>query len=135
VRTGVVDAPVWAGPVWALEIRLPNRPDARAPISYRALPRFPGVERDVALLIRDGVPAWEVSEEIIKFLHERKGMLEDVRVFDSFRGQGIEANHRSVAFRLRFRAPERTLKDEEVGQSVQAVLGHLKEKMGVQVRA
>jgi phenylalanyl-tRNA synthetase beta chain len=56
-------------------------------------------------------------------------LLEDVFVFDEYRKPGVAA--RSLAWRLVFRAPDRTLRDEEVDRAVSAVLEALKERLGV----
>ena len=61
-------------------------------------------------------------------------MLEEVTLFDVYTGEGIPAGKRSLAFRLRFRAAERTLKDTEVDKTVQAVLERLEEELGVEPR-
>ncbi len=132
IRPGVVDAPVWAGEVWALELTLPARvPAAPVPV-YQPPPQFPAVERDLALVTPDGMPAAEVQE----FLRGGAGdLLETVELFDLYRGRGIPEGTRSIAFRLRFRAPDRTLKDKEVDRTVEAVLGRLKEELGVEARS
>jgi len=131
VRDGLVDAPVWAGPVWGLEIALPAQVVAAPPEAYRPLPQYPAVERDLALLVPDSLAAGTVLDTV----RQRAGeLLEDVRVFDVYRGEGLPEGTRSVAIRLRFRAPERTLKDKEVDRVVQGVLGPLKEELGVQAR-
>jgi phenylalanyl-tRNA synthetase beta chain len=89
------------------------------------------VERDLALLVPDAVPAARVSEVIA----QRGGdLLEDVALFDHYQGEGVPAGTRSVAFTLRFRAPDRTLKDKEVDRVVQSIVGRLKEELGVEPR-
>jgi phenylalanyl-tRNA synthetase beta chain len=131
VRDGLVDAPVWAGPVWGFEIVLPAQVTAGPAVAYRPLPQYPAVERDLALVVPDALAAGTVLDAV----RERAGeLLEDVRIFDVYRGQGLPEGTRSVAIRLRFRAPERTLKDKEVDRVVQGVLGRLKEELGVQAR-
>ena len=61
-------------------------------------------------------------------------LLEGLELFDVYRGEGIPEGTRSLAFRLRFRAPERTLKDKEVDRAVQSVLRWLEEELRVEVR-
>jgi phenylalanyl-tRNA synthetase beta chain len=61
-------------------------------------------------------------------------LLERVDLFDVYEGEGVSEGRRSIAFRLRFRAPERTLKDKEVDRTITAVLGRLKEELGVEHR-
>ena len=103
----------------------------RRTIQYRPLPVHPGSERDLALLVPGGTTAGEVGGTI----REAAGaLLEDVFPFDLYEGQGIPEGTRSVAFRLRFRAPDRTLTDAEVDGAVRAVLGALEERHGVRRR-
>jgi phenylalanyl-tRNA synthetase beta chain len=131
VAPGMVDAPVWAAPVWALEVELPHDVAPRAPVVYRPLPTQPPIDRDLALLVRR-----TVASEIVADAIARHGgpLLENVTLFDVYAGEGIEAGVRSLAFRLRFRAPERTLKDTEIDRAVEALLGRLEEELGVQPR-
>lgn len=131
VRDEAVDAPVWADPVWALEITLPSPvPAAQVPV-HHPLPLHPASERDLALVVPDAVAAGQVMDLI-----RRRGgdLLEEVALFDHYRGEGVAAGVRSLAFRLRFRAPERTLKDKEVDRAVEGIVGRLKEELGVEPR-
>jgi phenylalanyl-tRNA synthetase beta chain len=131
VRPELVDAPVWAGDVWALELTLPDEVmPAPVPV-YRRLPQYPAVERDLALIVPDGVPAQAVLDAIGS---RGGGLLEEVALFDHYRGEGVPAGARSVAFGLRFRSPDRTLKDKEVDRAVTAIVGFLKEELGVEPR-
>jgi phenylalanyl-tRNA synthetase beta chain len=131
VAEGVVDAPVWAGSVWAFEIELPADGPVRAPVTYRSLPTFPLVERDLALLVPEGVAAGTVSAALAA---AAGALLEGVSLFDVYTGEGIPAGKRSLAFRLRFRATERTLKDAEVDEAVSSVVARLEEELGVERR-
>jgi phenylalanyl-tRNA synthetase beta chain len=65
-------------------------------------------------------------EEIIR--SSAGALLEDVFPFDLYEGKGIPEGTRSVAFRLRFRSPERTLTDREVDSAVDRVLAALEAK-------
>jgi phenylalanyl-tRNA synthetase beta chain len=131
VADGLVDAPVWAGAVWALEVTLPDPVPAREPAIYRPMPQFPAVERDLALSVPGSVTAAAVGALIA----ERAGsLLEQAELFDVYQSDDMEAGKRSLAFRLRFRAPERTLKDKEVDRAVRSVLARLKEELGVEAR-
>lgn len=125
-----VDAPVWADEVWALEVTLPAPAPAPVPV-HRPLPQFPGVERDLALVVPDAATAAAV-EAVVR---TRGGdLLEEVALFDHYRGKGVAEGARSLAFRLRFRAPDRTLKDKDVDRAVQAIVARLKEELGVEPR-
>jgi len=131
VAEGRVDAPVWADDVWALEVTLPAHVTARAPVTYRPLPTFPAVERDLALLVPEGVTSAQVRDTI----RDAAGpLLESVELFDVYRGKIGTELALSLAFRLRFRAAERTLKDKEVDKAVEAVLSRLEEELVVKPR-
>ncbi|MBW3572277.1 MAG: phenylalanine--tRNA ligase subunit beta [Gemmatimonadetes bacterium] len=128
---GEVDAPAWAGAVLVLEARLPALAASRREVAYRPLPVHPGSERDLALLVPAAVRGADVSGTI----REAAGaLLEEVYPFDLYEGKGIPEGTRSLAFRLRFRAPERTLTDAEVDGAVDRVLGALEERHGVRRR-
>ncbi len=131
VRSHRVDAPAWAGPVWALEIILDQEPEPRAEPLFRPLPHFPGVDRDLALVLPKASRARQVEEVIL----EAAGpLLVRLEIFDLYEGEGIPEDHRSVAFRLRFQSDERTLTDEDVEEVVGKVRNRLREELGVDTR-
>jgi phenylalanyl-tRNA synthetase beta chain len=126
-----VDLPAWAGDVFALELTLPAVPAPQPVVTQRPLPHHPASERDLALLVPEGVRAARVLE----VLRSAAGSeLEAVDLFDVYAGENVVTGRRSLAFRLRFRAAGRTLKDEEVDRSVSAVLQRLQEELGVEAR-
>lgn len=128
---GRVDAPAWAGPVWAAEIALPAVPaEPRAP-EARPLPAFPAVDRDLAVVVPDGMPGGRVLDAVRE---TAGGLLEGTEVFDLYRGDEIPAGSRSIAIRMRFRSHERTLTDGEVDEVVEWVTGRLEEEHGVTLR-
>jgi phenylalanyl-tRNA synthetase beta chain len=128
---GMVDAPAWAAPVWILEARVSSRALSRPVQPYRPIPEQPAVERDLALITPSGVVAGEVSAAIRETAGE---LLESLGPFDVYVGAGVPEGASSVAWRLRFRAAERTLTDAEVDRSVGAVLRALEERFGVRRR-
>ena len=75
------------------------------------LPRFPAVERDLAVVVEETVAAGA----ILAAIKESAGdLLEHVGAFDEYRGTQVPDGHKSIAFTLTFRSPERTLTDAEV---------------------
>jgi phenylalanyl-tRNA synthetase beta chain len=89
-----------------------------------AVSRFPSSDIDLAFVVADRHPA----DAVAATLRAAGGdLLESVRLFDVYRGAGIDEGARSLAYRLRFCSPERTLTDEEVGAlrtcCIQAVEG------------
>ncbi len=132
LREDVVDLPVWAGAVWGVELALPDEP-APAPVPvFEPLPAHPAVERDLALLVPDGVEGGALLERIREVAGD---LLEEASLFDLYQGEGLPEGTRSLAFSLRFRRPDRTLKDKEVDRAVQRVLSTLEEESGVRQRA
>ncbi|HET9981997.1 MAG TPA: phenylalanine--tRNA ligase subunit beta [Longimicrobiales bacterium] len=126
-----VDAPAWAGAIWGFELQLSPvmaTPPGRA---FHELPGFPAIERDLALLVPERVPAAAVEGTIRAAGGPH---LQDVETFDLYRGPGVPDGTRSIAYRLRFRAPDRTLTDREVDQAVGRVLQRLREEHGVERR-
>src|SRR5512143_2156532 len=78
--------------------------------SFRALPAFPSIRRDVAML----VPEATTHEAVLQVVRQAKpANLESVDLFDVFRGKGVPAGQKSMAYALTYRSPERTLTDAE----------------------
>src|SRR6185369_7088190 len=78
---------------------------------YRELPITPASEFDLALLVPEAIRAEQV-EDVMRRVSGR--LLERVELFDRYVGSGVEAGHRSLAWRLTFRHAERTLRDREI---------------------
>ncbi|RJR14362.1 phenylalanine--tRNA ligase subunit beta [Candidatus Parcubacteria bacterium] len=101
-------------------------------IKYEAIPRFPSIGRDIALVVDRSTPAGEL-EAVIK---ETGGtLLKDVQVFDVYEGDKIDASKKSVAFALRYYHPEHTLTDEEVTKVHNKVLKAVEEKFDAVLRS
>jgi phenylalanyl-tRNA synthetase beta chain len=130
VRPASLDAPLWAGDVWALEATLPTSLAPRV-VHYLPIPDQPAVERDLALLGSRGVSAEDMEREIRAAAGE---LLEAVWPFDLYEGKGVPEGERSIAWRLRFRHPERTLTDAEVDRAIEVVLSVLGERLDVRRR-
>jgi phenylalanyl-tRNA synthetase beta chain len=123
------DRPAWAAPLVGFEVLL--RADATAPVAVRPRPRSPAVERDVALVLPDALPAAEVEA----VLRSAAGpLLETVWVFDEYRGASLAAGQRSVAWRLVFRAGDRTLREAEVDAALTRAVTEVETRCGVRRR-
>jgi phenylalanyl-tRNA synthetase beta chain len=131
VEAAALDAPAWADPLFAGEVVLRTAFALVESPRFQPLPAYPAIERDIALLIADEVPAAAVESAIRA---AGGALLEEVITFDLFRGAGIPGGSRSIAYRLRFRAPNRTLADRDADKSVTRVLARLKEELGVERR-
>jgi phenylalanyl-tRNA synthetase beta chain len=127
----LIDAPAWAGDIFGVEFVLPAAGIKRERATYQPLPQYPAIEQDMALLIPEAL-ASEVIVQTVRNSGEQ--LLENVEPFDLYRGKGIPAGTRSIAYRLRFRAPDRTLTDAEADAAVKRILSKLQEEHGVERR-
>lgn len=98
---------------------------------FEALPNFPGITRDVALVIDENVKWGDIdscvqSTEIPFF--------DGIEFFDVFRGKQIEAGKKSLAFSVKFRSEERTLKGEEADEAINTILVKLSKNFDAKIR-
>ncbi|MBR5500064.1 MAG: phenylalanine--tRNA ligase subunit beta [Clostridia bacterium] len=95
------------------------------------VPKFPAVTRNLAIVLDKTVPAGHVEQMI----RERGGkMLESCVLFDCYEGAQVEAGKKSLAYSLAFRAPDRTLTDEDVSKSMKKILNGLEFKFSATLR-
>ncbi len=121
------------GPVAAFEIDVDALVELRgeAADTYTDVTSFPAVLQDIAVVVAEEVPAAEVEMAV------RAGgaeLLRGVRLFDLYRGEQAGKGKKSLALRLEFRAPDRTLTDEEVAERRAAIEREL-ERIGGRLRA
>ncbi|HEX3508931.1 MAG TPA: phenylalanine--tRNA ligase subunit beta [Candidatus Dormibacteraeota bacterium] len=113
------------GRLVALEIDVEPVLAASGVARAQALPRFPAVERDLAVVVEDHIAA----SALLATLKEVGGHhLEQARAFDEYHGPQVPDGHKSIAFTLTFRSPERTLTDAEVDRVMTEI------KLGLQKR-
>src|SRR5579875_168203 len=91
--------------------------------TYRGLPRYPDVERDIAVVVEETLPAQEV-EAVIR--DSGGPLLEAVELFDVYTGPPVPPGSRNLAYRLRLRAPDRTLTSAEVEEILARVRSALR---------
>lgn len=96
-----------------------------------ALPRFPAVSRDLAIVVADDVLAAQAAHVLRQAAGE---LAEAVELFDVYRGAGIAEGHKSLAFRIVYRDPEATLTDKRVDKAHAAVLSAARASLGASVR-
>lgn len=94
-------------------------------IKYHGVPKFPAITRDISLTMKQEVTAGEV-EEIIR----TKGgkLLESYELFDIYEGSQILKGYKSLAYKIVFRAADRTLTDDEAGKVMDKIISSLAEK-------
>jgi phenylalanyl-tRNA synthetase beta chain len=96
-----------------------------------SLPKFPPVYRDIALVAAVDIPN-QAIEEVIAGSNVR--FLEEVKVFDYYEGDPIPPGKKSLAYRMKFQSPNRSLTDEEVNLLFEKVLSHLTNNLEVELR-
>ncbi len=96
---------------------------------FQSLSRFPAANRDLALVVPDSVPANEVQRLI-----ERVRLVERAELFDVYAGENLPEGARSLAFRIRFRAADRTLTNDDVNRAVNGLTRVLEREVGATVR-
>ncbi|HOP41449.1 MAG TPA: phenylalanine--tRNA ligase subunit beta, partial [Geobacteraceae bacterium] len=94
-------------------------------------PRFPDTFRDIAMLVEDAVETGAVLDCIRK---NKIKYIENVELFDLYKGKGIPEGSKSIAVRIRYRSPERTLTDDEVNRLQEQVVKSLQKKINVTIR-
>ena len=101
------------------------------PAAFKPLPKFPGIERDMAILVKKDITAASIFETI----REAGGLLLDsVSLFDIYFGEQVPSGMQSMAFSLKFQADDRTLTDVEVGEITDAIAGALARNFGAELR-
>jgi phenylalanyl-tRNA synthetase beta chain len=98
----------------------------------KAVPAQPAVYQDIALIVDENVPAAEVHTAIVEAGGE---LLEAATLFDVYRGDPIPAGKKSLAYSLTYRAPDRTLKDEEVAKVHEKIAKAAQKRLGAALRA
>jgi phenylalanyl-tRNA synthetase beta chain len=119
------------GRLVAMEVDLEPLLSGAAVKRAQPLPRFPAIERDLAVVVEEHVAAGALLAAIEE---PGKDILEQARPFDEYRGAQVTEGHKSVAFALTFRSPERTLTDSEVDEVMAEIRLALEKKHGATFR-
>ena len=98
---------------------------------YQALPKFPAVARDIAVVCDKDVTVGALETCIRR---GAKGLLKEVTLFDIYTGIGIAPGKKSVAFNLTLRADDRSLTAAEADEDISSILDLLKSELGAILR-
>ena len=98
---------------------------------YVPLPKFPNLTRDIAVVCDEVVTVGALEACIRK---GAKGLLKECKLFDIYRGKGVEEGKKSVAFNLVLRADDRSLTSEEADEDVKSILAALEKELGAVLR-
>ena len=99
-------------------------------VKYAGIANFPAVKRDLSLTVERTVPVGGIESIIIE---AGGALLEDIKLFDVYEGDRIEAGLKSVAFSITLRAKDRTLSDEEINNTMDKIIAKLEES-GAELR-
>lgn len=99
--------------------------------TFRPLPKFPPVERDLAIVLDDGISGADVVAQIRATAPQ---LIETVEPFALYRGDQIAAGRKSLTFSIRLRSGEKTLKDEDADKVMEAILNRLRNAFGAELR-
>jgi phenylalanyl-tRNA synthetase beta chain len=98
---------------------------------FAALPKYPFVERDLAILIDKNTEWIRVHDAVVA---AGGALLKSVHLFDVFTGGHVPAHQKSLAFRVRLQHAEHTLADAEINGAVEAIKTALKERLNAELR-
>jgi phenylalanyl-tRNA synthetase beta chain len=100
-------------------------------IKARSLPRFPSVERDFAVVVDREFP----SQQIVTWINNLgEALIEQIQVFDQYLGTSIPEGKKSLAYKISYRADDRTLTDSEINTLHQKLVEQIGELFGAQLR-
>jgi phenylalanyl-tRNA synthetase beta chain len=119
------------GEIYAFNLNFAALCQGSVPPLFAPLPRYPAVYRDIALVLPERIPAARVAQAL--YAHGRPWLVE-ARLFDVYSGDPVPPGKRSLAFRLSYRDPERTLTDDLVNSHHQALVAALEKDLGAELR-
>jgi phenylalanyl-tRNA synthetase beta chain len=99
--------------------------------TYEEISRFPQVRRDLAIVVDESITLSTLAERVTL---AASSLLRDLRVFDVYRGPGLEKGRKSVAFGLIFQDISRTLTDDDVERLMASVVADLRENLNARIR-
>ena len=104
---------------------------AKANKKYTEVPKFPAVERDIAVIVDEKIEVGKIEKIITK---KAKKLLESMQLFDIYRNEKLGENKKSVAYSLIFRDKNKTLSDEEINTIMTGIVQELEKQLGAELR-
>ena len=99
---------------------------------YQEVPKFPAVERDIAIIVNESVEVGQIEKIITK---KAKKLLESIKLFDIYRSEKLGESKKSVAYSLIVRDKKKTLSDEEINSVMEAIISELENNLGAELRS
>lgn len=103
---------------------------AQHKVTYKNIAKFPAVQRDLSLVVDDEVTVGELIEAARQNVH----LLEEVSLFDVYKGNQVEQGKKSVSLSFKFRSENKTLTDDEIEKQMKRILSNLQSKCNAKLR-
>ena len=100
-------------------------------LQFKRISKFPSVRRDLAVVVDESVPLAVLQENVTV---SASGLLSELRVFDVYRGPGVDFGRKSIALGLILQDLSRTLTDDDADRVVQAVMQDLSSNLDARIR-
>lgn len=104
---------------------------AKANKKYTEVPKFPAVERDIAVIVEEKIEVGQIEKIVTK---KAKKLLESIQLFDIYRDEKLGENKKSVAYSFVFRDPKKTLNDDEINGVMEEIITELEKQLGATLR-
>jgi phenylalanyl-tRNA synthetase beta chain len=114
-----------------VEIELSKLSLKPEPLQVESFARFPAAKRDLSLLVPETVSYGTIKDKVVA---SGGALLSTVDLFDIYRGKGVPAGHGAYGIRLKFRSAKGNLKGKAVDKAIAAILGELKNSLGIEPR-
>lgn len=119
------------GTTIALEISLEDILTEESAFKYAPINKYPSITRDLAIVCEKNIPASTI-QALIK--QTGKKILTKVELFDLYTGENVAENEKSLAFKLTFEDPTKTLETQDVDKAVGQILNRLDRELGAKLR-
>ncbi len=117
-------------PVYLFEMTLKSVSQRKIP-KFNALSKYPSIRRDIAILVKEDV----TSTQIVDLIGQTaKNWLNNIIIFDIYRGKGIEEGYKSVAIGFTLQRSDRTFKESEIAKTLDRVISAFQQKLGAVLR-
>ncbi len=117
--------------VYIFELSLTKLMRTVKPIKYKEAPKYPSIEKDMAFIVKKNIEAGD----IINIIKKKGGrVLTDISVFDVYVGEKLATDEKSIAFKLTFMDPNKTLTDEEVMNVFHTIIDGVEKEFNATLR-
>lgn len=117
--------------VYVAELSLEALMSKVKPIKFKAAPKYPEINKDMAFIVNKDV----TSDEVMDVIRKAGGrLLTDIKLFDVYTGEHVALGEKSLAYSLTFASPDRTLSEEEVMKVFENIISKVEEKIGAKLR-